>query len=118
MVEQGKAAGQSLGLRLRAITWPVQGQPTAPDNLYDWLIANNRYPQYRGRAAAMQFINEQALEIARLHAALESGRAEERERVVAWLRENAASMGATSSTSIATYIESGEHVANERPDGR
>lgn len=43
--------------------------------------------------------------------ALEAGRADGKAQVVAWLRQNASSMNATSSTAIAEYIERGEHVA-------
>lgn len=57
-------AVQSLGPRLRAVTWSVQGRSSAPDNLFDWLLADNRYPQHRGRSAAFHFISEQAKEIA------------------------------------------------------
>ena len=57
-----------LASRLRARTWPVQGQSTAPDNLLDWLLADNRYPQHRGRAAALELIGEMASEIAALRA--------------------------------------------------
>ena len=48
-------------------TWPVQGRKNgfagadrigAPDNLHDWLFADNRYPQHRGREAALRLIAE------------------------------------------------------------
>ena len=46
---------------MAAIGWPVQGREgmrsgnrfVAPDNLKDWLLADNRYPQKRGRNAAL-----------------------------------------------------------------
>jgi hypothetical protein len=58
--------GRALAPDLLAVTWEVQGKSSAPDNLYDWLLADNRYPQYRGRAAALAFIQKQAREITRL----------------------------------------------------
>jgi hypothetical protein len=43
---------------LKTLKWPAQGQSTAPDNLLAWLFANNRYPQHRGREAALKLIAE------------------------------------------------------------
>lgn len=51
------ACPHGLFRRLESITWPVQGR-AAPSNLLAWLSANNRYPQHRGRDAALKLIAE------------------------------------------------------------